>query len=264
MAGAMRTILPPLLLAAALLAVLTMPEPRPTPVTERPDETPPSSSGAAPAVRLRTVALPPPPRPVRQPGPPARVHHAEEPMALPEPSPVVPTAADAGRGRLLLDRVAKGEGPAIEIAWPDDPAARRELVGHLERCAGWRILLLVEDRIWRSGDPPGRAWTPTRAQAPSGLLRDLDGPAADRAAVSAIRARHGLSGGRPVGAVARSWDARLLGGLGRLLGPGWTGSGDLGARYATDGGRLAVVDVRLDGRAVPGRVDLGPLSRCAR
>jgi hypothetical protein len=192
------------------------------------------------------------------------VHHAEESTALPEPPLVVPTAADAGRGRLLLDRVAKGDGPAIEIAWPDDPAARRELVGHLERCAGWRILLLAGGQLWRPGDPPGRAWTPTEAQAPSGLLRDLDGPAADRAAVSAIRTRHGLSGGRPVGAVARGWDARLLGGLGRLLGPGWTGSGDLGARYATDGGRLAVVDVRLDGRAVPGRVDLGPLSRCAR
>jgi hypothetical protein len=263
MAGAMRTILPPVLLAVALLAVLTMPEPRPTPVTERPDETPPSSI-PVPAVRLRTVTLPPPPHPVGRPGPPASVPRAEEPTVAPEPPAVVPTEADAGRGRLLLDRVAKGEGPAIEIAWPDGPGARRELVGHLERCAGWQTLLLAGDRIWRLGDPPGRAWTPAEGRAPSGLLRDLDGPAADPATTAAIRARHGLSGGRPVGAVARSWDARLLGGLGRLLGLGWAGSGTVRARYATDGGRLAVVDVRLDGRAVPGRVDLGPLSRCAR
>jgi len=260
-AGATRNVLPPALLAAALLAALAMPEPRPASVADRPDETPPSSN-AAPAVRLRTLTLPPPPL---SPTPlPAEAHRDMEPSVPLEPPAVVPTEADAGRGRLLLDRVAKGEGPAIEIAWPNGPTARRELVGHLERCAGWQILLLARDRIWRLGDPPGRAWTPTEGRAPSGLLRDLDGPAADRATTAAIRARHGLSGGRPVGAVARAWDARLLGGLGRVLGPGWAGSGTVRARYATDGGRLAVVDVRLDGRAVPGRVDLGPLSRCAR
>lgn len=253
MDDALRTVLPPLALAVALLlAVATAPD-APAPVDDEPATAPPA---APPPAAIRTIALPPPP------GPPL-------PVAVPAAAPVRvvrPTVADIERGRAALDRIAKGDGPTIEFGWPDDPAARRRLLRYLVRCAGWRPLLLADGRLWRAEDPAGRPWTPTPEDPPSGLLRDLDGPAADSAAAAAIRARHRLSGGRPVATVARRWDARLLGGLGRLLGADWAAAkgGGIRARYVIDGARLSMADIRVDGRLVPGRVDLGPVARCGR
>lgn len=245
---------------------------------------PPPSSDIA--LRIITLPRPPgaaPPRPagpvvaeaaptVSPAAPPAAGRLEEAPavgagVAAAAPA-IRPTVADRRRGQQLLDRIASGDGPAIVIGWPGEPAARRRLVRHLERCAGWRRLLLADGRLWRLADPAGRPWQPAAAARPSGLLRDLDGAAADDAVAAALRARHNLAGGRPVAAVARHWDARLLGGLARLVGPGWggrgPGGGDLMARYALDGGRLSVIDIQVAGRPLPGRVDLGPLSRCGR
>lgn len=255
MAGRSNRGLPPLVLAAALLAVAALPDPSvPGPAAPPPDPPAPTAR-AAPPPRLVTVALPPPlGREDRSPGP------AAAPVPAAPAGPVVrPTAADAGRGAVVLDRLAAGAGPAVEIAWPPDPAARRLLRQHLARCAGWQPLLLAGGRLWRLGDPAGRPWMPAPADAPSGLLRDLDGPAADSTLADAVRARHRLVGGRPVAAVARDWDARLLGGLDRLAG---AGKGGIRAGYAIAGDRLWVVDIQVGGRGVPGRVDLGPVSRC--
>lgn len=275
MARPPRPVLPPLALATLLLAAIAMRDGAPTAAEAAPDRPlPPPSPAAVPpdagswssegsGVALRTVALPPPGVPPA----PSVTSPAGSRQGLPIPAPTVrPTAADGRRGLQLLDRIAGGGGPAIAIAWPGDPVVRQRLVSHLERCAGWRRMLLADGRLWRLEDPAGRPWLPAAGGRQSGVLRDLDGAAADREAVAALRARHHVAGGRPVAAVDRHWDALLLGGLARLAGPGWDGgspaAGDLSARYVLDGGRLAVVDIRIAGRSLPGRVDLGSLSPC--
>lgn len=272
-------VLPPIDLGAAVLVAVLAPQVG-APQVGAPQARAPVVTAPPPAMPLprsvpvRPIALPPPPVAVSEPtsdpvapspvaaGAPARTP-APHPPPVPEPV-VLPVAADVGRGRLMLDRIAGGQGPSIEIAWPADAADRRKLRGHLERCAGWRVLLLARDRLWRAEDPAGHPWTPAAAEAPSGLVRDLEGVAAtDGDPAETIRARHGLAGGRPVAVVARRWDARLLGGLQRLLGGRW-GHGAVRARYAVGDGRLSVVALRLDDGPVAGRVDLGPLASCAR
>lgn len=245
-----RSTLPPLLLGAVLLFAVALARGPVPPVPEEPTLRPVDTARTMPA--LRAVALPPPPA----------VEARETPAPTSVGAALRPSAADIGRGHLLLDRIDKGEGPAIEIAWPTDPAARRALLAHLRRCAGWRVLLLSGGRLWRLGDPPGRPWTPAGGASPSGVLRDLDGVVGDGAGVAAIRARHGLVGGGAVAVVDRRWDARLLGGLDRLVGEDPVPGTAVRARYAIGGGRLTVDRISLGDRPIAGRVDLGPMSRC--
>ncbi|MEQ8395347.1 hypothetical protein [Thalassobaculum sp.] len=255
-----RALLSPFLLGAVMVVVAAMPADRKPSVTAEPRSVPalveplPEHS-----TRLSRVALPPPAEagvPIPQ------VRAVADPQAMPDGA-VGPSPVDGDRGRLLLDRIEKGEGPSIEIAWPDDPASRRRLLQHLERCAGWTVLLLSGGKLWRAGDPPGLSWTPNPEQVPSGLLRDVEGMATDGAMIAAIRTRHGLSAGIPVASVERAWDAKLLGGLDRLLDSSWTG-GAVRARYAIGADRLTIADITLNGSAVAGTVDLGAVSRCGR
>ena len=105
---------------------------------------------------------------------------------------------------------------------------------------------------------------PGPAARPSGILRDLEGAAIDAVRVAAIRSRHGVAGGRPVATVDRRWDARLLGGLDRLIDAGGVGWGSVRGRYRAHAGRLLVTALRVDDRPLPGSLDLGPIARCAR
>jgi len=241
------SILLPLALGAAVLAAIALPR-DPAPERVHPSvasvTVPPE---AARTTALRRIALPTPP------APPAAIP-ASAADAVFRPTPV-----DAGRGRLLLAQVERGQGPAVEIAWPDGPDERRRLASHLTRCAGWQPMLLVDGRLWRIEDPAGRPWVPEPQARSSGILRDLEGPAVDAARMDAIRSRHGIAGGRPVATVDRGWDARLLGGLDRLIEAGGTAWGSVRGRYRTDGDRLMVTAVRVDGRLVPGQLDLGPI-----
>ncbi|MEQ9526189.1 MAG: hypothetical protein RIM96_26860, partial [Thalassobaculum sp.] len=161
-----------LLVAVTVAAVLPVPDPSPAPPVAEP------ATGPGRPAALRPVALPPPTvRATAVPSaapPPVGVRNP--PDADPAGPALRPSAADAGRGLLLLDRVRQGDGPSVEIAWPDDRAARETLRRHLRHCAGWQALLLADGRLWRAADPPGTPWR-SPVGSVSGLLRRLDGPA---------------------------------------------------------------------------------------
>jgi hypothetical protein len=275
--AARRALLSPLLLGVAILAAAAVPGDQAAPVTA---ESRPAYDLAheAPArsTKLNLIALPPPTiqLPASQPTTATGVSETSLQAQLMVPTAVTvpqfvsqrsvrPSPADIGRGRLLLERIEKGEGPSIEIAWPDEPASRQRLLQHLERCAGWTPLLLADGRLWRASDPSGHSWAPSPEQAPSGLLRDVDGVAVDDAAIASIRVRHRLSAGTLVASVERGWDARLLGGLDRLLGVGWAGA-VVRAQYVAESDRLTITGIMLNDAAVAGMVDLGAVSRCER
>jgi len=229
--------LSPLVLAMVVLAAIAASRGAPSP--------------AAPSEAI-VEAPPPAPRPPT-PLPPTPLGR----VALPPP------VAGAGAVSRLLARIEQGEGPSIEIAWPEGADARERLAAHLTRCAAWRSLLLADGRLWAADGEAGQPWAPARPETVSGLIRTLDGPATDPGLTAAIRARHGLAGGSAVAVVHRDWDARLLAGLLGLAGPELEAAGVVRARYTVDAaGRLAVTAVRLDGRERPGRVDLGPLGQC--
>ncbi len=260
----------PLAIGAAVLAAIVLPR---DPAPKRVESSEPTASAtpeAAGTTALRRIALPPPPAAASPnsdgaPAPPV----AATPVPA-EGAVIRPTAVDAGRGLLLLARVEGGQGPAVEIAWPDGPDERRRLAAHLTRCAGWRPMLLVDGRLWRIGGSrrpslgARTSWRGRPGSSATSMARRSTPPR-----MAAIRSRHGVAGGRPVATVDRAWDARLLGGLERLIEAGGSGWGGVRGRYLTDAGRLLVTAVRVDGRPVPGRldlgpIDLGPMTRCAR
>ncbi|NQW09704.1 MAG: hypothetical protein HQ481_07480 [Alphaproteobacteria bacterium] len=274
---------------AALLVVLAWYVPAPTtpPATQTP-----STATAAPVkpagrgIDYRPVALPPPPArrptltpraaspprpapevkavPARSVVPETVVPETKIPAAAPPPPEVRPTIADAARGARLLSRLEGGEGPVLELAWPERAAERDRLSRHLARCAGLVTAVLSGGRLWRASDPPGAPWIPDRRRV-SGVMRQADGlagGAAGGAAPAVIRAHHGLAEGQAVALVAQSFDARLLGGLARLVGEIPLAKGHVLGRYAVAGDRLVLQGLRVDGAAVPGRVDLGAIGRC--
>jgi hypothetical protein len=80
-----------------------------------------------------------------------------------------------------------------------------------------------------------------------------------------IRAHHGaLWGARTVRLFPRNLDALLLGGLRRLVGPDYGAHRTIRAHYRLDGANLIVERVEADGRALPGRIDLGAASPSCR
>lgn len=160
----------------------------------------------------------------------------------------------------------------FELAWPKRVAERDRLSRHLVRCAGLVTAVLSDGQLWRAGDPPGVAWVPDRRRV-SGVMRqagdpngagpeDPTGGTVDGEAALSIRAYHRLAQGRAVALMARSFDARLLGGLARLVGETGLITGHIIGRYALIDERLMLLDLRVDGVAVPGRVDLGSIDRC--
>ncbi len=185
--------------------------------------------------------------------------------------PVKPEAAretrEAGRetrevGRVLLRLLEHGDGPAIEIAWPDARPGRERLYRLFTLCLEMRVAHLSGDgALYVAAGPGRRAWTPN-VDRYSGFLRRPSGPAtaAEAEAQKAIHRHHGdLPPGAAVRLFPRRADALLIGGLSRIIGAGYRGARRITARYDLSGGGLAVTGIRIDGRVVSGRVDLSPL-----
>jgi hypothetical protein len=156
----------------------------------------------------------------------------------------------------MLRLLEHGEGPHIEIAWPESASARRALYDRLTRCLGMRTALIGESqRLYVDDGPAGQAWV-LDTDRYSGFMRQPDGAlvAGERAVIDRIRARHGGHLRDPVRLFPRRVDAVLLGGLRQAIG------GEAGqvirARYRLDGGRVLVDAITADNRAVPGRIDL--------
>lgn len=179
----------------------------------------------------------------------------------------VPTAASDARsagtggvdpGADLLVRIETGDGPSLELGWPASADERLRIADHLARCAGLTVALLARDRLWRLGDPPGRAWVPGPDRL-SRILRRADG--VGLGAIERIRVHHGLAGGVPVALVSRAFDARLLNGLARVA-PGGRLTGHVRARYGLRGADLILSALEVDRRSVPGAVRLARIGQC--
>ncbi len=185
---------------------------------------------------------------------------AETPIASdPDPAdrpPVTDSSPrDLAAGEAALQAIEAGRGPGLVLTWPTDAESRRRIAAYLARCAGLTVALLAEGQLWRLQDPAGQAWRPDPL-AVSTIVRRADGIAPGLA--NRLRGRHGIEGGSPVAVVARRYDARLLGGLGRLAPLG----GRIRAAYAVRDGALLVTAVRIDDAAIDGTLRLARLDRC--
>ena len=239
---------------------------------------PPKSAAPTPAPRAITPLTPKPtavplqtakPRSFLKPAEDAaRTDAAQKPEANTAlaAAAIAPDAAAAMEGRTLLRLLEHGSGPAIEIAWPASAAAREQLYRRFRTCYGLRVAVLDgAERLFVADGVPGAPWL-LNLDAFSGFMRQGQGSAGpDEAAVlRRIRARHGLArAGAPVRIFPRHVDAALLGGLQQIVGAAYAERKAIRARYALQGSRVLVEDVRADGSALPGRVDLSPAAQPA-
>ena len=253
------------------LPVAEAAEPEPTGLDDRADD-------AAPMVEVEPEAAPVDPMPVAEPSlspepvpeakaavePPHAVDTAPATPTTP-PMPVKPTAVDRREGRALLRLLEVGDGPSIEIAWPDDAAARDALASVLLRCHGMEPAILTSGgQVLTRDSVPGRAM-PLDQDRLSGFIRDPQGALSrtERALQEELRRRHGGPAGHFVRLFTRETDAALLGSLARMTAGSYRDIGRITATYRQDGVDVAIVDVRIDGRPIAGVLVLPTSRACA-
>lgn len=248
--------------AKVVQALAPAPESRPVAPPERPRVDRPEPARKPAAERAPATA----PEPARAPDPAATA----EPAA--EAAPVVAVSAQSSEGRrdggVLLRLREHGSGPGVEIGWPRGASARSRLFDHMDRCLALRSAVMDgAGRLYvadpRGGTPgPRGSWRPDRDRY-SGFVRQPRGylAPAERSLRGRLAARHGLpASARVVRLFPRAVDAALLSGLSRLLGPAYRDAGRITGSYRLSGGRLAVTDLRVDGRPVAGTITLA--GRC--
>ena len=229
-----------------------------TPLKPRPQPVPTEASSPPAAA----------PVPAPDNSPPEQVATLPEAARVPEPAtnagPVAATPQTVTEGRALLRMLETGKGPVIEIAWPQEPAHRSRLYRLLTSCHGMQTAILANGgQLYATESKPGLSWNVNR-DAVSGFIRKPSGVMTDaeRSIVTRIRTRHGIATGDTVRLFPRGVDAVMLGGLGRIVGPGYLKYRTIRARYRLVGDRITVVDLRVDGIDRPGQVALPRISRC--
>ena len=172
--------------------------------------------------------------------------------------------AVAAQGRVLLRLLEHGQGPAIELAWPQDAGERAQLYHRFRDCLGMRVALSRQPgELFVADGSPGESWRPNGdrysgfARQPSGRLA-----AAEQEDLRAIARRHDLSpGSLAMRIFPREVDAQLLGGLEHILAVGYGQAEEIRARYYLRGDAIFVGGIQVDGRPVAGFI---PLSNTCR
>ena len=237
---------------------------RPTsPSTQFPSPTP---------VTPLSVTPDPIPRPVVAKSMRKEIRIPPEAPPVPKPKKKIEAAAPAvsstkamRRGRVLLRNLEHGEGPSIEIAWPDAAGARAKLYEKLFRCHGMRAALMTPDgALYADFGHRGGKWD-LNLDRFSGFVRQPSGElsARERHEFAKIEARHGrLPSAVPVRVFDRRSDASLMAGLGGLIGQAYGGSGDIRATYALSGIQVAIQRITVDGKLTAGRFTLFGARSC--
>jgi len=169
-------------------------------------------------------------------------------------------------GRPLLKLLEFGEGPNIEIAWPDSISQRARLFDVFRRCYGMQVALMNASGDLYIDHSPGRAVWAFDTDKFSRFVRLSQGRAAEAETteINAIRNRHGVEDGDAVRLFPRETDALLLGGLHHLIGAAYNKSTTIHATYRVSGQSVHVTNINSDGLPVRGAVDLSgaTLRRC--
>jgi len=266
--------------AMADLAAIDLPPP-PAPVQAEPEPAPQRvkplqpTRQPQPARAVTPLKAAPKPAPQIEPTPKPVAVKPLRPAPKPTPAPTtakssapaIDTKTATEEGRPLLKLMELGEGPSVEIAWPDGATERRRLYQLFVNCYGMRTAVMTNDgQLFDAASVPGTPWQ-ANLDLYSGFVRRSSGHGASQElqAAETIRAHHGLFGTVTVRLFPRRMDALLLGGLKALAGGDYAGAGRIRASYRVSGTRIWVTGITLGGRAVAGDIELssGAQGRCA-
>ncbi len=179
----------------------------------------------------------------------------------------VPAAGEVSTGRALLRTLEHGQGPVIEIAWPDDRSQHGRLFQYMTACLGMRVALMDgQSHLFIAEGTSGSVWD-INMDRYSGFLRQPAGwlSPSEKNAEHAIRKHHDLkSEATGVRIFPRRVDAALLGGLRKYIGEGYGQAKSIRARYQFAGNAVIVDGLIVDGHPVAGRIGLSSrTARCA-
>jgi hypothetical protein len=167
-------------------------------------------------------------------------------------------------GRVLLRILEHGSGPVIEIAWPQDSGARRQLFQRFQACFGMELALMDEDgSLFIADGIRGQKWDLSLDRY-SGFVRQTSGrlTADEDRQVQHIRAFHGgLVRTASVRIFPRKVDAILLGGLRQLIGGRYEAVGSIHASYRMMGNQVLVEVIVADGEPIQGHIELSSAAR---
>ena len=126
-------------------------------------------------------------------------------------------------------------------------------------------LMGADGHLYVAKGQPNTPWNPNLDRF-SGFMREPAGELSrqELQAAERIRAHHGgLVSASPVRVFPRTVDARLLGGLRRLVGESYATAQAIRARYRIIGRRLVLEQIVADGRMIQGRLEVPPVARGA-
>lgn len=199
---------------------------------------------------------------------PSEVQSSESPSSQPtRPETVMAVSSDRVGGAVALRMMEHGEGPGIEMAWPQSSQDRAQVWKTLSRCMGMTVARLSpQGQLFRASDPAGQAWQLNPDQW-SGYVRQvgLAATVAEERALQGIASWHGLPQQMAsVRVFPRHQDSAWLGALGRHIGTSIATVQSVRLEYAVRGQGVALTDIVADGRPVPGDVWIVPAQGCGR
>jgi hypothetical protein len=175
------------------------------------------------------------------------------------------SATDIRSGQIWLRLLEHGNGPSIKITWPTDTSASR-LFEVLKGCYG--LTLAVNNgqgQLFSAVGQSGQPWD-LNLDYYSGFMRQTSSwlfPE-ERSELRKINDLHGTIKGNPVRLLDRKFDARLLGGLSKIIGLEYSRATNIHATYTIHRWNLGVTNIVVDGRRVPGQIDLSPPMYCRK
>ena len=164
-------------------------------------------------------------------------------------------------GRVFLRILEHGKGPDIEIAWPNSTRTSNRLFRRLTACYGMKTAVMDAAGQLYTSDSGSRPWR-INLDRYSGFVRQVSGrlsskEASEMRSLRRVRSTNLTS----VRIFPRGVDARLLGGLGQLLGKTYRTMGRIRASYQMTARGVSINNIYADGKRIPGEIVLNPVTR---
>ena len=184
-----------------------------------------------------------------------------KPAPTSKPAKIEVSAKAATSGRVALRILEHGEGPEIELAWPNSVRASNRLYRRFIACYGMKTAVIDGSGQLYTANGGARPWR-INLDRYSGFVRQVSGRLSPEEA-SELRALQRLRRAKvsSVRIFPRAVDARLLGGLGQLLGKSYRSMGHIRATYRMTPLGVSIGEISADGRAVAGEINLRPITR---
>ena len=173
-------------------------------------------------------------------------------------------ALEISKARAWLKIIEEGEGPNIEISWPDKIQSEH-LYDIFTRCYGLIVAVVNQNGgLFINEGQSGLAWN-INLDRYSAFMREIGTSMTEKENVTIqnIYSLHNMiSQNIPVRIFPRSLDAQLLRGFSRIIGANYYKARSIRAHYHITDKNVIVSGIEVDGHPKPGVINFEPVSSC--